>query len=166
MLLTQHTFMANPSRNYPTFIFRVFPLRSMRIPVIACIALILLFVCIGCTQQSAPPTSLPTPEITVVTPQASSAAATPVSRQIDITAEQSGSDIVVRYRGGADAGDLTALIITVQSFTQQTRTEREDKPNIGQQYIFPQMGTPDPDGVTVIGVFKDGSQQTLLQTKV
>ena len=77
-----------------------------------------------------------------------------------------GGDIVVRYRGSAEAADLMALVIRVDSFSGQSDTEREENPVIGQQYLFPAMGTPDPDVVTVTGIFRDGTQEQLLQTKV
>ena len=138
----------------------------MRYALAACIALCIVLTCSGCAQQHAPPVSVPTPSLTIITPEVASLAQTPVQRQIDLVAGQSGSDIVVKYRGGADAPDLVALVITIQSSTLQTKTEEEDKPNVGQQYIFPQMGTPEQDSVNVVGIFKDGSQQTLLQTAV
>ena len=59
-----------------------------------------------------------------------------------------------------------ALVIRVDSFSGQSDTEREENPVVGQQCLFPAMDTPDPDVVTVTGIFRDGTQEQLLQTKV
>jgi hypothetical protein len=92
--------------------------------------------------------------------------APPAQRQIDVTVDQTGSDIIVKYKGGADAGSLTALSITIDSHGHQSVTERENAPVIGQEFIFTYLGTPEPDGVTVTGIFNDGFEQTILKTQV
>ena len=122
----------------------------------------------GCTQPSTPagtPALTPVPATTSVA--ASQATATPAApRQIDVTATQSGSDIIVKYRGGAGAGDLAALSIWIGTRGSYTTTEREDNPVIGQEFIFAHKGTADPDPVKVTGIFRDGSEQLLLTTSV
>ncbi len=122
----------------------------------------------GCTQQPAPvvtPTPTPEPEVTA-TPVSTEPTPVP-QKQIDVSAFQTGSDVVVRYTGGADAADLVALEISVQSYDNlKSQNERENNPVIGQRYVFPNMGTVGQNMVTVTGVFSDGTKQTLVQTKV
>lgn len=123
----------------------------------------------GCTQQPAPAaTPSPTPTAPVTIPETTLAAtsAPAVLKQIDISATQVGSDVVVRYRGGANAGDISALDITIVNSRGQTTNERETAPVTGQEFIFPKIGTMDPDQVTVVGIFRDGSEQTVLTTQV
>jgi len=148
----------------------------------ACVLALLLaaILAAGCSHAP-PPAATPAPAIPPTTSpavppggQVTGAAAAPAvtatvtapRRQIDVTAVQDGSDVVVRYRGGADAAGLLALVIKVDSFNGQSVTEREDSPVTGQLYTFPAMGTPDPDIVTVTGIFRDGTEEQLLQTKV
>lgn len=142
----------------------------MRLILCACLLITAAVLISGCSQQSPPAvTPVPTlsPERTAVVPVSAATITGPVApKQIDISAFQSGSDVIVKYTGGADAADLTALVISVQSFTMQNRNEREENPVIGQQYVFPQMGTASPDVVTVTGIFRDGTEQELLQTEV
>jgi len=142
----------------------------MRRILYVCFFLAVAVLVSGCSQQSTPaatPTPTPSPVLTTLIPASAATTQGPASQKhVDLSALQSGSDIIVRYTGGTDAADLTALVISVQSFTLQTRNEREENPVIGQRYIFPQMGTPDPDLVTVTGIFRDGIEQVLLQAKV
>jgi hypothetical protein len=158
---------------FPTFIFPSPPPTPMGRILYALLFLVIVAVLVsGCSQTPAPAaTPVPTPDLTLATvpvpeetvPITSSP---PAKKQIDISASQSGSDIVIRYTGGVDAADLVSLDIKINNNVQEVVTERENNPVPGQRYVFPHMGTPDPDLVTVNGIFKDGTSQMLLQTKV
>jgi hypothetical protein len=146
----------------------------MRRILYVCILLVVAVLVSGCSQQSQPavtpaptPAQTPGPVLTTLVPAFTATTLSPASQKhVDISALQSGSDIIVRYAGGVDAMDLTSLVINIQSYNGQALNEREENPVVGQQYVFPQMGTPDLDVVTVTGIFRDGSEQVLLQTKV
>ena len=85
----------------------------------------------GCTQPAAPaatPAPTPTPTALITTPETTPDPATSapaVQKQIDISATQVGSDVVVRYRGGADAADVSALDITIVNSNGQATNELE-----------------------------------------
>jgi hypothetical protein len=131
--------------------------------------LVLAVLLSGCTQPSAPgatPSPTFTPTISIPESPPPSMQAPPAQRQIDVAVDQSGSDIIVKFKGGADAGSLTALSIMIESHGHQSVTERENAPVIGQEFIFTYLATPEPDGVTVTGIFDDGSEQTILKTQV
>lgn len=135
------------------------------------LTLVLAILVAGCTQQAPPATpATPAPTVppveTIPDTTPIQTAVVPVAKRIDLAVVQDGSDILVKFRGGADAGDLAALKITIEDYSMQPRTEREDNPVINQQYVFPQMGTANPDLVTVVGVFRDGTEQTLFQKKL
>ena len=139
----------------------------------------------GCSQPAATaatpaptpsPTSSPMPSlnastvnVTSATPAArptATATAVAVQKQIDVTATQDGSDIVVRYRGGVNATDLMALVIKIDSFNGQSVTEREDNPVVGQEFPFSAVGMADSDLVTITGIFRDGTGQVVFQKKI
>jgi hypothetical protein len=123
----------------------------------------------GCTQPSAPvatPSPTPTTIATTVETLPPATQAPAVQKQIDISATQVGSDVVVRYRGGVNAGDVSALDITIVNSRGVSTNERETSPVTGQEFIFPKIGTAELDKVTVIGIFRDGSEQTILTTQV
>jgi hypothetical protein len=86
--------------------------------------------------------------------------------QINVTAYQSGNDVIVTYNGGASAANLTALKITIYNNNGQVVRRTMDAPVPGAVYTFPYMGTPDPDNVDVIGVFTGDVEQTVLLTNV
>jgi hypothetical protein len=140
----------------------------MRRLILAVFIFLLLFVC-GCTQPVIPvptpvPTLTPLPVMTapmVVTPVAS---VTPYQMQINVTAWQKGTDVNVQYNGGADAAYLTALKIRIDNFNGQNVQRTIDYPTIGSPYIFTYIGTADADRVNVVGVFKGGTEQTVLLT--
>ena len=123
----------------------------------------------GCTQPAAPaatPAPTPTTLVTTVETTLPPTSAALVQKQIDISATQVGSDVVVRYRGGVNSSDISALDITIVNSRGVSTNERETSPVTGQEFIFPKIGTAELDKVTVIGIFRDGSEQTILTTQV
>jgi hypothetical protein len=149
-----------------TFISLTPPLPHMGQIHFVFLFLVIAIVVSGCSQQS-PPVVTPTPSLTTL-PVATDTTPVPAAKkQIDVSALQSGSDIIVRYNGGVDSADLAALEISIQSYNNlQSQNERENNPVTGQRYVFPNMGTASQNTVTVTGIFRDGTKQTLLQTKV
>jgi len=150
---------------------------------IALIAVLLLLLpgilLAGCSQPAAPaatpaptpsPSLSPAPSLTMET--TASASPTPTGtvvarqKQIEVTAVQDGSDVVVRYRGGSSGKDLTALVIKIDSYDGRSITEREENPVVGQEFAFPARGMAGSDTITVTGIFRDGSNQVLLKKNV
>ena len=122
----------------------------------------------GCNQQ-APPAATPVPTLPPVETAEETPAPTvsvPVEKSIDFNVKEDGSDLIVRYLGGPDSADLIALKISIENYSLLSRSEREDNPVINQEYVFPQMATANPDLVTIVGVFRDGTEQILFKKKL
>jgi len=130
--------------------------------------LVLAILITGCTQHvTSPVTPTVTQSVEIITPTA--AQTTVVAdgmMQINVTAKQSGHDVIVTYSGGASAANLTALKITIYNQNGQRVSRTMENPTPGDIYTFPYMGTPDPDNVDVIGVFTGDIEQTVLLTNV
>jgi len=130
----------------------------------------LLILITGCTQtSSSPATPVPTGVVALTTPTALPATSSPIiagQMQINVTASQSGNDVVVGYNGGASAAYLTALNITIYNNNGQVVRRTMESPKPGDVYTFPYLGTPDPDNVDVIGVFTGDVEQTVLMINV
>jgi hypothetical protein len=154
---------------FTTFISRLSHLTCMRYGILG-IFLILAVIISGCTQMTTPPaatTPFPTPLITTPATLPPVTSAIPVApMQINITAKQSGSDVIVQYNGGADAAYLTALNIRIDNSNGQIVKQTFVAPAIPSTYTFPYIGTADADVVNVVGVFNGGSEQTVLLTSV
>ena len=139
--------------------------RNLCIFLFLTLALVILVA--GCSQQAPPPaTPVPTQPTAEVTTEPATVATTPVEKQISLSVTADGSDIIVKYLGGSDSADLAALKISIENYSLLSRSEREDNPVLNQEYVFPQMATASPDLVTVIGIFKDGTEQTLFMKKL
>jgi hypothetical protein len=130
---------------------------------------VILIFLTGCTQT---PTSPATPAGSVVvltaptTVPVTTSAVVAGQMQLNVTASQSGQDVIVTYNGGPSAAYLTALNITIYNQNGQVVTRTMESPTSGDVYTFPYAGTPDPDNVDVVGVFTGGVEQTVLMTTV
>ncbi len=151
---------------FTTFIPLLSHLTHMRRLILAALIFLVLIVC-GCSQPVTP-VATPTPMLTpspVVTTQLTltpSVSPTPYQMQINVTAWQKGTDVNVQYNGGADAAYLTALKIQIDNFNGQNVMRTIDYPVVGNTYTFTYMGTANADRVNVVGVFKGGTEQTVL----
>ena len=119
----------------------------------------------GCTQSftSAKPAITQSVEvITPATPLPTTPGVVAGQMQINMTAEQSGNDVIVQYNGGPDAASLVSLNITIYNDNGQVVTRTMDNPQPGDVYTFPYIGIPDPNNVDVVGTFTGGVQQTVL----
>jgi hypothetical protein len=130
--------------------------------------LVLAVLLAGCTQHaSSPATPTITQSVTVITPTAApSTVIADGAMQINVTAKQSGHNVIVTYTGGASAASLTALKITIYDQNGQVVTRTMENPQPGDVYTFPYEGVPDPANVDVVGIFTGGVQQTVLLTNV
>jgi hypothetical protein len=133
------------------------------------LAMILLFAVIssGCTQTTTSPvmvtTPTPAPAITTLVTLPPATPVIPVAQMnINVTAWQTKSDVIVQYNGGSNAADLTGFKIQIDNHNGQNVKQTINAPAIGSIYTFPYIGTPDADTVNVVGVFKGGSEQTVL----
>ena len=80
-------------------------------PLFLCLIVILAVLLTGCTQPAAPqapPVFVQTPVITPFPTTAISPVPT-FQMQINVTAKQTNSDVIVQYNGGQDAAYLTGL---------------------------------------------------------
>lgn len=130
--------------------------------------LVLAVIIAGCTQHApSPATPTITQSVTVITPTpALTAIIADGMMQINVTAKQSGHDVIVTYNGGASAANLTALKITIYDQNGQVVTRTMENPQPGDVYTFPYEGVPDPSNVDVVGIFTGGVQQTVLLTNL
>ncbi|OPY35570.1 MAG: hypothetical protein A4E35_02396 [Methanoregula sp. PtaU1.Bin051] len=130
-----------------------------RISLLAILIMVSILVC-GCIQtpaKPAAPTSAP-PEITPV--QVTSA--TPVHKQIDCSAWKTDRSVILKCNGGNDASSLKALRVQIDNQNGQVVKRTLGDPVVGNEYEFPYTVTPDPVTINVVGVFSDGTEQTVL----
>jgi len=107
------------------------------------------------------------------------------TKTVAATASQVEGDIVVNYKGGADANTLNFLKVTVQDTTTrycfmqtggatglttsaEKTTNLDDKAQVpvGTTMKFPDAGSSQRDHVVVVGHFMDGSEHVILDTYV
>ena len=98
---------------------------------------------------------------------------------ISLTATQEGKNIIVTYNGGPDQDFVDKLIFSGTdsnmteiktwtkgagggNFANKTLTD----PKVGAQVIAKDAGTPGRDHIVVTAVFKDGTEQVVLDTYV
>lgn len=131
---------------------------------ILCAGLILLVIVLtcGCTE----PVKTPEPQTPAVTLFATPLpVATPpsqVQKQVNLTAWQTKTEVIVQLNGGADASELTALNIRIDNQNGENIQRTVHDPFIGQKIIFAYQGNANANVVNIVGVFKDGTQQTVL----
>ena len=91
-------------------------------------------------------------------------------RVVATSVVQSGSDIVVTYRGGAAHPDLNSITIvapdgtsfyTVSPIGTLSTTGTPVTPDVGAVMVLSHVATSNNDHVTVIGHFNDGSEQII-----
>ncbi|WAC04725.1 MAG: hypothetical protein OS112_09735 [Methanoregula sp.] len=119
---------------------------------------VLLLSC-GCTQSPpAPPTPAPAADSTA--PAATAVEAGP--KQINFTVWKAEHDVVMRYDGGRDAAELSMLKVQIDNRDGKIVKTPIYSPEIGKEYLFPYVGIVNPNTINIIGVFKDGTEQTVL----
>lgn len=121
--------------------------------------LVVIFVLLsGCLQAPAapvtpvPPTSAPS----VPTPTV------PEPKQINVTAYETDKSVVLLYTGGKDADLLSMFRVQIDNKDGKIVKTPIYYPEIGKEYDFAYVGIPNPRTINVIGVFKDGTEQTLM----
>ena len=91
-------------------------------------------------------------------------------RVVATSVVQSGTDIVVTYRGGVAHPDLNSLTIvapdgtsfyTVSPGGALSTTGTPVTPDVGSVMVLSHAATTNKDHVTVIGHFNDGSEQVV-----
>ncbi|OPY37693.1 MAG: hypothetical protein A4E35_01122 [Methanoregula sp. PtaU1.Bin051] len=92
------------------------------------------------------------------------------TRVVTATVAQQGDQIAVTYQGGTDAASLSGLNVTITSSGTTTPVKVNNLvPNlvttVGNTSYFG-GGTAGQDKVIIVGVFKDGTEQVLLDTYV
>jgi hypothetical protein len=135
--------------------------------ILWCLFFTLLAVLIcGCAQPLSPsPATAATPAATLDIPVTMPPAATTtvqVQKQINLTATKKPTEVIVQYNGGPDAADLAALNIRINNQNSQNVQRTITDPAIGAQYVFTYQGAADASVVNVVGVFRDGTEQTVL----
>jgi hypothetical protein len=114
----------------------------------------------GCLQSPAPaPAPAPAaPAPSTVAP----AAAEPEPRQINVTAWETETNVILRYDGGKDADKLYMFRVQIDNRDGKIVKTPIYKPEVGRQYDFAYIGIPNPNTMNVVAVFNDGSEQTVL----
>lgn len=131
-----------------------------------CILVLIVLVC-GCIQSpSAPPvTPAETSGVSVFILPDTTATLNPL-REINVTATETLSDVIIQYNGGKDAAALTALNIRITNQDGTTIQRTIQAPAIGKPYAISYFRNANADVVNIVGVFNDGSQQTVLMTRM
>jgi hypothetical protein len=101
----------------------------------------------------------------VTLPPAATTAPT-AQKQINVTARETKTEVIVQYDGGADAADLLALNIRINNQNSQNVQRTITDPKIGAEYVFTYRGNADASVVNVVGQFRDGTEQTVLMAYV
>lgn len=120
--------------------------------------IITVLVC-GCSQPVSPQVPV-TPVVTTAVPVITGAV--PVEKQIDISAVQNASQVVVQYNGGRDAADLVTLRIRINNRFEDSFQRTINNPVAGAQYVFTYQAPANAQSVNIVGVFRDGTEQTVL----
>jgi hypothetical protein len=118
-----------------------------------------LMVSCGCTQ-SAPAPLTPAPTAAAPVPAATMAEAGP--KQINFTVWKAEHDVVMRYDGGRDAANLSMLRVQIDNRDGRIVKRTIYSPVIGKECFFPYVGVVNPNSINIIGVFNDGTEQTVL----
>jgi curli biogenesis system outer membrane secretion channel CsgG len=121
--------------------------------------IILLILACGCTQKPAAPT-IPTPAQPVTTTVPATTADT--QKQISVIAYKTDNSVVLKYIGGRDAPTLTAFKVQIDNQDGSNIKQTIYAPVVGNDYAFQYMGIPNPVTINVVGVFSDGTEQTVL----
>jgi hypothetical protein len=131
-------------------------MRSRFIPVI--LLLTALLAC-GCMEAPSPaPAATPAPLPASIPPSPTAAG----PKEINLTAWQGEHDVVLRYNGGRDAASLTVLKVQIDNRDGRNVKTNLYSPEIGKEYRFPYIGVVNPNTINVIGVFDDGTEQTVM----
>jgi hypothetical protein len=134
----------------------------------SCILFLTILIC-GCLQPAATPAPVApatfSPVADVTLPPAATTAPS-AQKQINVTATQTRTAVIVQYNGGPDAADLHALNIRINNQNSQNVQRHITNPEIGAQYVFTYRGNADASVVNVVGQFRDGTEQTVIMAYV
>lgn len=124
------------------------------------ILLVITVAVCGCTQLSpVQSTPAPTAQTPLPTP---SLAITPVSKQVDIAAWKTDKSVIVQVTGGKDTANLVTLRVQIDNIDGTIIKRTLVDPIVGKEYEFTYVGIPNARTVNIIGVFRDGTEQTVL----
>jgi hypothetical protein len=129
-----------------------------------CLLVLIVLVC-GCTQSpsGAPLTAAATSSIP--DPVLPGTSATPHPRMaVNVTAEQTATEVIVKVTGGADTSSLRFLNIRITNHDGSLNLQTISSPETGKPYRFQYRGYASAARINIIGTFADGYQQTLLMT--
>lgn len=126
-------------------------------PLLAILLLLFVSSC-GCLQPSSPAAQPATPLTTVVP----GAPTDPGPKQISMSVWTTDSSVVVRYDGGRDAAALSMFRVQIDNRDGKIIKTPIYSPEIGKEYPFRYVGIANPNTINIIGVFNDGTEQTVL----
>ncbi len=132
----------------------------MRYLAATLLLLLLLPALCGCIQQNPPPAQQ-TPVPRTVT----SAVPTPtpyVKKEIDLSVWTTEHAVVVRYNGGKNAQDLVMFNVQIDNRDGKNVRTPIYNAELGKEYEFRYIGVVNPNTINIVGVFSDGTQQTVL----
>jgi hypothetical protein len=131
------------------------------------IVLALLVFSGGCIRQAGQPSAPVTPAGTggssvIIIPDTTVTVTPPQPRDINITAIETKTEVIIQYNGGNGASELTALNIRITNQDGQNIQRTIQSPVIGNAYVFTYHGNANAVVVNIVGTWKDGSQETVL----
>ncbi len=128
---------------------------------IVLLTLLLIGVCVlvsGCMQ---PPAATVAPAPASPTSPPAPTTVDSAAKQINFTVWKAEHDVVMRYDGGRDAAELSMLKVQIDNRDGKIVKTPIYNPEIGKQYEFPYVGIVNPNTINVVGVFNDGTEQTV-----
>ena len=132
----------------------------MNKPIILTSFVLFLFLLIAVTgcMQSSPVQVSPTPT-PLLTPLPT---LTPSTKEINLTAWQTKSSVFLQYNGGRDAADLVAFRVKIGNLDGSVITRNLTDIGVGGVYEFGYRSIANAKTINVIGMFRDGTEQTLM----
>jgi hypothetical protein len=123
--------------------------------------LVLLFPALcGCLQQASEPAP-PSPTVNAIPSPFPPSTPVPL-KEINVTAWKDEHEVIVQYHGGKDAAGLLMFRVQIDNRDGNIVKTPIYSPEIGRQYPFPYVGIVNPNTINIIGVFNDGTEQTVL----
>ncbi|WP_082223164.1 type IV pilin [Methanoculleus sp. MH98A] len=86
------------------------------------------------------------------------------TKNVAVTATQTGENVTIVFQGGADANSVTWLNWTVDE--NETQSGAEEKPKVGETNSTKIANPGKANHVVVVASFLDGSSQVVLDTHV
>lgn len=131
-----------------------------RLPFLV-LVLVAVLAC-GCTQPSPTPVTTVPATTVIIEPDPTTPVAESGPKQVNVTVWESEHAVIMQYNGGKDANTLVMFNVRINNRDGKVVTTPVYSPEVGKQYEFPYIGVVNANTINVVGVFSDGSEQTVL----